>query len=181
MGARLQAAALMAVSALAAGACASGDDAEASPPDDAAEGVIEITGVDYAFTGVPATAEPGTELEFVNESPDEVHELILARIPDEEDRDLADLLELPPDEVQGIVMPGLQGVSVAAPQEPGRVVNGELVLDEPGRYALLCLIPTGADPEEFMAAAAESDGPPEVDGGPPHTVEGMYAEIVVED
>ena len=29
-------------------------------------------------------------------------------------------------------------------------------------------------------AAAESDGPPEVDGGPPHFVNGMFAEVVVE-
>ncbi len=44
-------------------------------------------------------------------------------------------------------MGGLAGVSVAPPEAPGNVVEGELVLDEPGRYALLCFIPTGADPD----------------------------------
>lgn len=38
---------------------------------------------------------------------------------------------------------------------------------------LVCAIPTGAIPEEYLEAAATSDGPPNVDGGPPHFVNGM--------
>jgi hypothetical protein len=58
---------------------------------------------------------------------------------------------------------------------------GDGTLSEPGRYLILCSIPTGADPDEYLKAAAESQGgPPEVPGGPPHLVNGMYGEIVVE-
>ena len=56
---------------------------------------------------------------------------------------------------------------------------GDGTLAEPGRYVVLCLIPTGADPAEYLAAAATSDGPPQVDGGPPHIAHGMFAELVV--
>ena len=45
----------------------------------------------------------------------------------------------------------------------------------------MCFIPTGADPQEYLDAAAETDeGRPQVDGGPPDFVHGMYAELTVE-
>lgn len=166
--------------ALAVTACDAGDEAEADPVAENEDGVIEIEGSDYSFSGVPETLEAGTELEFVNTSSGEVHELVLTRLPDDEERSLEEILEQPRPEVEGIVMGGLAGVSVAPPQSPGNVVEGELVVDEPGRYALVCFIPTGADPDEFMAAAQESEGPPQVDGGPPHFTQGMVAEVVVE-
>jgi hypothetical protein len=43
----------------------------------------------------------------------------------------------------------------------------------------VCAIPTGADPQEYLEQAATSDGPPEVDGGPPHFVNGMVDELLV--
>lgn len=50
-----------------------------------------------------------------------------------------------------------------------------------GRNAIFCAIPTGADPEEYFAASAESEGgPPDVEGGPPHFAMGMFAELIVE-
>ena len=129
---------------------------------------------------MPASVEAGTELQLTNVSSDEVHELVLTRLPDDEERSIEEIIEQPRPEVEGIVMGGLAGVSVAPPEAPGNVVEGELVLDEPGRYALLCFIPTGADPDEYLAAAQESEGPPDVEGGPPHMFQGMHAEIVVE-
>ena len=61
--------------------------------------------------------------------------------------------------------------------------EGDGTLTEPGRYLVLCAIPTGADPGEYLAAAAASEGgPPEgVAGGPPHFVNGMWAEVTVVD
>jgi hypothetical protein len=46
----------------------------------------------------------------------------------------------------------------------------------------MCFIPTGADPDEYLAAAAASEGeaPTGVAGGPPHFVNGMYAELQVD-
>ena len=77
-------------------------------------------------------------------------------------------------------MPNLVGVAIAGPNADGQVVNGEMAVSEAGRYMIICVIPTGADPDEYLAAAAESEGPPEVDGGPPHIVHGMYAEVTAE-
>jgi hypothetical protein len=59
---------------------------------------------------------------------------------------------------------------------------GDGTLVEPGRYAIACFIPTGADPAEYLEAAAQTEeGPPQgVAGGPPHFVQGMVAELVVD-
>jgi hypothetical protein len=57
---------------------------------------------------------------------------------------------------------------------------GDGTLTEPGRYLILCAIPTGVDPAVYLKAAAESaGGPPQVEGGPPHFVNGMFAEVTV--
>jgi hypothetical protein len=57
---------------------------------------------------------------------------------------------------------------------------GDGTLSEPGRYAVMCFIPTGADPAEYLRVAAETEeGPPQVPGGPPHFVHGMHAELLV--
>lgn len=67
---------------------------------------------------------------------------------------------------------------IAPPGDSGFAVEGTGVLSEPGRYAVICAIPTGADPDEYLAAAAESEGgPPQVAGGPPHLAMGMFAEV----
>jgi hypothetical protein len=71
-------------------------------------------------------------------------------------------------------------------QPPGApdpiVAVGDVDLAEPGRYALLCFIPIGADPQEYLdAIAADGGGKPEgVADGPPHFTAGMYAELTVE-
>ena len=99
-----------------------------------------------------------------------------------DDIELDDLVQLPADEL---------GARLGAPvtvllQPPGSdeqiVAVGDGTLTEPGRYVLMCFIPTGADPEEYLAAAAASEGeaPTGVAGGPPHFVNGMYAELQVD-
>jgi hypothetical protein len=46
---------------------------------------------------------------------------------------------------------------------------------------VICVIPTGAVPDDYLAAAAAAEGgPPEVAGGPPHLAKGMYGEVIVE-
>ena len=57
---------------------------------------------------------------------------------------------------------------------------GDGVLRTPGRYLVICATPTGADPCAYLAAAADSEGPPDVPGGPPHFVHGMFTEVVVQ-
>ena len=47
----------------------------------------------------------------------------------------------------------------ARPNEDGELVPGDGTLHEPGRYLLVCFIPTRADPDQVMAAmkAAPAD------------------------
>ena len=56
---------------------------------------------------------------------------------------------------------------------------GDGTLTEPGRDLAICVIPTGADPGEYLDAAATSEGPPQVAGGPQHVANGMYALLAV--
>lgn len=140
-----------------------------------------VTGVDYAFEDLQDTYEAGTELQFTNASEQEVHELVLVRVPDDDVRSADELLALPQEESQALIGQNLAGVSVAMPGEDGRVVDGSLALEEPGRYLALCFIQTGVDPEVYAQAAAEDEGGPVQiqDGGPPHVVHGMVGEFTV--
>jgi uncharacterized cupredoxin-like copper-binding protein len=145
----------------------------------AIDAAITVNAVDYAFQDLPASVPAGTKLAFHNSSTVELHELVvLGPIPAEETRSLEELLALPEDQLPPIepVM-----VALAPPGEDGMFVVGDGTLTEPGRYGVICAIPIGADPAEFMAAAQESSsGPPEVEGGPPHFTAGMHAELIVE-
>jgi hypothetical protein len=155
------------------------DTADADEPTEADDGeAVIVRGVDYAFEDLPDTVSVGTQLTLVNESDEELHELVAFRIPDDEERSAEELFEAPP-EGEDEAPPDM--VLIAPPGEEGEAVLGDGTLTEPGRYALGCFIPTGADPAEYMAAAEEAtNGPPEVAGGPPHFVHGMFAELTVE-
>jgi uncharacterized cupredoxin-like copper-binding protein len=147
-----------------------GDDAPA----------VSIGLVDYAFEDVPATVPAGTPLSITNTSMNEVHELVAVRLPENETRSAAELVALPPAELGGLIGGEPAAVIIAPPGEAGFPVVGDGTLTEPGRYLLLCSIPLGADPAEYLAAAQTSAGPPQVDGGPPHFTAGMFAELTVE-
>lgn len=173
--------AAIALAAVALTAC--GDD-EADPVAEQATtttlGSVVIDGVDYAFENVPESVPAGTTLGFRNTSESELHELVAFRLPDEERRALDVLLALPPQEL----FPTLGEPTTVLLQAPGsdEVIPavGTGTLTEPGRYLLMCAIPTGADPAEYLAAAESEGGPPQVAGGPPHFMEGMAALLLVE-
>ncbi len=141
---------------------------------------IEVKAVDYGFEGLPEAIGAGSTLTLVNESSVELHELVAIRLPEGEDRSADELVQLPPDELAQF-FPLVDSVIIAPPEAEGFAVEGTGTLTEPGRYLIICAIPTGADPNEYIAAAAESDGgPPDVAGGPPHLAMGMYGEVTVE-
>lgn len=151
--------------------------APSTAPDD---GVLRIVLSDYAFGGLPASVPAGTKLAVENISQTELHEVVAFRVDDAETRPAAELVALPEEELLAVVAPMPATVLLAAPGEPQIAALGDGTLSEPGRYLLLCGIPTGADPAEYLAAAAESAGPPDVAGGPPHFSHGMFADLVVE-
>jgi plastocyanin len=157
------------------------DDAGADDTGGDGETIV-VRGVDYGYEDLPDTVSTGTHVSFVNESEEELHELVAVRILDDVDLSVEELVELPEEEVDQYLEPGPPAmVLIAPPGEEGFAVVGDGSFSEPGRYAIVCFIPTGADPDEFMAAAEEGgDGPPEVEGGPPHVVHGMFAEVTVE-
>lgn len=179
---------LVALVAMSAG-CADDDADDATNDDDRSETTavdtkdgeaLDVVAVDYGYEGLPDQIEAGTTLQLRNSSALEVHELVAMALPAGEERTAEEILALPEDELGGLFAGEPAMVLVAPPQADGFAAVGDGTLAEPGRYLLFCAIPTGADPDEFLAAAQEaSDGPPEVDGGPPHFTQGMYAELRV--
>jgi uncharacterized cupredoxin-like copper-binding protein len=143
---------------------------------------IEVTLTDYAFEGIPDEVPAGTTFTVVNESEIELHELVAIKLPDDEDRSVEELLQLPEEEQMELMGGGEPAaVLLAMPNSSDQIAAvGDGTLTEPGRYLIACFIPTGADPNEYMQAAQESEGgPPQVAGGPPHFVQGMYHELRV--
>lgn len=142
--------------------------------------VVEIVMRDFEFANVPDSVPAGTQITVINEAEDELHEVVAFRLPDDEERPVSELVHLDPDALTAVLGEPAT-VLLAAPSGPQIDAVGDGTLTEPGRYAIMCFIPTGADVDEYLAAAAQSEGgAPEVEGGPPHFVHGMFAELLVE-
>lgn len=159
----------------------------ATPVEDAGDGgvtdgVLEVHTVDYAFEGLPDSVPAGTRLALVNDSEAELHELVAVRIPDDETRPVEELVTLPDEEIDAIFGAGPPATVLLAPPGGEQIdAVGDGTLGDAGRYALVCFIPTGVDPQEYLDAPPSEDGPPEIpNAGPPHVAHGMYAELTVE-
>jgi len=170
------------------GACATDDPEDTdeatgagTPTPTAAAGeTVEITARDYAFDGFPNEMDAGTELSLTNESSGEVHEIVAFRLPSSETRPAADLARLPQAELEQALGGPPVTVIVALPGGEGQTVEGDGTLAEAGRYVFLCFVPTGADPAAYEEAIeSQAEEAPDVEGGPPHFVQGMYAEATV--
>ena len=152
---------------------ACGDEPDAT----ATDGVLDVTLTDFSFGDLPDEVAAGTRVQIENASDSELHELVAVRLADGDDRTVDEIVTAGLEEVLGAGPPA--AVMLAAPGGEQIDAVGDGVLAEPGRYLLLCAIPTGADVQEYLDAAATSDGPPQVDGGPPHVVNGMVDDLVV--
>jgi hypothetical protein len=143
--------------------------------------MVAIDAIDYRFDNMPTDVEAGTKFSFKNTSTKEFHEMVAIRIPDTEKRsvqELTTLTEAETDAIFGDTMPAF--VFVAGPGEDGIPVLGDGTITEPGRYAVICSIPVGADPAKVAEAMqTESSGPPDLGDGAPHFTNGMFAELNV--
>lgn len=169
--------------ALGLAACGDDDDTAATTTTVATveDDVVTVTAVDYAYEGLPASVPAGTRFDLRSDSETEIHEFVAFRLDDDETRSAAELVALPPDELLPALGPEPAAVLLAPPGAEAAIpAVGDGTLTEPGRYVIICVIPTGADPAEYLEKAATSDGPPDVAGGPPHIVNGMYADLLVE-
>ena len=164
-----QVAALVALAAFGA-ACGDSDDTKT------------VTAVDYSFQNLPKSVDAGTTFTLKNSSDKELHEMTVFRLPDNERRSVQELINLPESEQEAIFGGGPPAFVLIAPPGGGETIKalGDGTLTEKGRYAVMCSIPTGADPQAFLQAVqSATDGPPQVAGGPPHLTQGMYGEITV--
>lgn len=184
---RLRFAAVLACSAVLFAAC--GDDkkpteaaATTTTAASAAGDTVKVKGVDYKYEGLPDEIEAGTKVEFSNGSTKELHEFVAMRIADSETRTVAELVKLPESETEAIFGSGPPATVLLAPPGGAETIQavGDGTISAPGRYAVACFIPTGADPAAYLAASQSGgDGPPDVPGGPPHALNGMFAELKV--
>ena len=150
------------------------------PPEGEAGDTLELTAVDYAYDGVPGEVSAGTQLALVGAPDAEPHEAVVFRLAEDETRSAQEILaeggpDAPP--------PGeFAGVLIAPPGgAPGFAPEGPVVLDQPGRYLLVCFIPVGTTPDAFAALAEGGGTAADLPAtGPPHFTQGMAAELTVD-
>lgn len=149
-------------------ASACGDDA-------IRDGVLTVEMSDVTDDGLPDEVQAGTRISATNDSANELHEFVTYRLPDGDDRPVDEIIA----DAEALLTSGPPVAVLLAPPGSDEQIPtvGDGTPAEPGRYAIPCAIPTAADPAEYFAAAATSDGPPQVAGGPPHFVQGMYGKI----
>jgi hypothetical protein len=135
-------------------------DSLSAASDELPEGAaaVDLSLVEFAFdfssADIPADGNFGFA---VTNDGEQVHEVILQKVPEDLDLEEAIAAEEPP--------AGVEDVAFKVFITPGQEVNmvlGDAPL-EPGRYALICFFPDSTDPE-----------------GPPHAFKGMLSEFTIE-
>mgnify|MGYP001821566162 FL=1 len=173
------------------------DDASGDSAMDMEGLAVDVGGVEYAFTRLPTSVPAGTTLTFTNEGV-EIHEMIVNRLADGVTESFDELLALTASgvdlEAEGYIDTDFGNPMLLA--MPDQTAEGSITLEQEGRYAVLCFIPTGMEPaalEEF-GVDITTLGPDtdlstlspeaqayieEVSANPPHMAQGMIQEFVV--
>ena len=125
------------------------------------DGVVEVELVDFAFEGLPDSVAAGTRLTVTNSSEVELHKLSALPIPDDEDRPVEELIALPGAELAAILRVRPATVLAAGPGGPQVDEVGDGTLSEPGRYVIICAIPLGLDPDEYLDAVPSRQASPD--------------------
>lgn len=159
---------------------------------------VEVTGIEYAFTGLPESVPAGTTLAFTNGGV-ELHEMVLNRIADGVEETFEELMALNESgvdlEAEGYIDMDFGNQMLLA--FPGETAEDTVTLDQEGRYVVLCYVPTGLEPaklEEFgvdittldentdmaeLPAEAQAYLEEVMTTGVPHLVNGMIQEFTV--
>lgn len=130
--------------------------------------IIEVSAVDHEFQGLEASYPQGDYGFRMTNTGREVHEMAVIRIKDGEARSVEELLELTEEESDQVTE--YIGGTVACPGETADALGVQMT---PGRYALLCFIPTGLTPDVPSSEEAFEEL------GPPHFTRGMAKEIQI--
>jgi hypothetical protein len=118
---------------------------------------VDVTGVDYAFEGVPESIPAGTvAFSFQNEG-EEPHEMLIFRKVDGVTESFDEIFSGPEEASEGKVE--FSGVTFAEPGDEGSALTDLSA----GDYAMVCFVPVGGGED-----------------GPPHFTEGMVQEFTVE-
>jgi len=124
---------------------------------------VTITATEYAFAGTDALKAGGHFSVTFENAGKELHELHVAKLADGEDRPVDEILADPSAESASKAV----GHAFACPGTTADATGVDL--SAPGRYLVLCFIPTGAradtDPKDFDML------------GEPHAMRGMVVEI----
>ncbi len=143
------------------------------------DGPVVVGLTDFAFVDLPAAVPSGTRFTVENLSEREVHEFVAIKLPDDEQRPVGEIVALPADEFRDF----FRMARVVLVQAPG---SDEIIrsmatgrVTEAGRYMVICTVPTGVDPDEYIEATRRTQGKPNVEGGPPHYENGMWGEFEV--
>jgi hypothetical protein len=129
---------------------------------------LDVTAVDYAFSGVDDSVEEGTRALTFTNTGTEAHELAIARINDGVTLSVDEILALPEEEASAYV--SFVGGTFAMPGESGTT----FVDFDSGDYFFICFVPQGATPENIPALESG-----ELEGGAPHFTLGMVREFTV--
>jgi len=121
----------------------------------------DVAGVEYAFEGVPETVAAGNVGFTFSNDGEELHEFILARLNDPS-QNVEDILKLPEKEAEKSITS--VGFLFA---EPGGS-DAQTFQLEPGTYGVVCFVSVG------------TTSPDKRGEGPPHALEGMFAQFTVE-
>jgi len=122
---------------------------------------IDVTAAEYQFTGLPEELDAGYYIVNFTNDGNELHELVAVRINDDVTLSVDELIALPEEEADTMIQ--FMSAAFAA---PGDTTVASLNLEAPGRYAVVCFIPTGT--------TMDAEGT-----GAPHAMEGMTQEITV--
>jgi hypothetical protein len=127
---------------------------------------LDVTGVEYAFEGLPKTVQAGTAAIRFTDTGAEFHELAIYRI---KSKDSLKKIVGQSEKEQRKKLEEVGGTFAMQGQTTYTVAE----LSKPGRYGVVCHLPVGATSIE-AAEEAEKDHPRS------HAQEGMYATITVE-